>query len=120
MIQIGQLHVSLEHRTIRLHGEPVRLGSRAFDILELLIDKNGALVSKKEIMRHVWPDTIVEENSLHVQIAAIRRAFGVERELIVTVPGRGYRLTGVKTLSGVGVADLGEAVLAGSGDNRGP
>jgi predicted ATPase len=115
MIQIGQLHVSLEHRKIRLHGEPVRLGSRAFDILELLIDKNGVLVSKEEIMRHVWPDTIVEENSLHVHIAAIRRAFGVERELIVTVPGRGYRLTGVKRLSGVGAADLGEAVLAGSG-----
>jgi DNA-binding winged helix-turn-helix (wHTH) protein len=47
MIQIGQTHISLEHREIRSHGESMRLGSRAFDILELLIAAQGALVSKE-------------------------------------------------------------------------
>src|SRR3984893_18884742 len=100
MIQIGKLHVSLEQRDIRLHGEPVRISSRAFDILELLVEKDGALVSKEEIMRRVWPNTIVEENNLQVHIAAIRKALGADRDRIVTVPGRGYRMTGVKMAAG--------------------
>jgi predicted ATPase/DNA-binding winged helix-turn-helix (wHTH) protein len=111
MIQIGKLQVSLEHRDIRLHGERVRISCRAFDILELLVEKDGALVSKEEIMRRVWPNTIVEENNLQVHIAAIRKALGADREMIVTAPGRGYRLTGVKTSSGVGAADMDEGVL---------
>src|ERR1700730_17055998 len=117
MIQIGKLHVSFEQRDIRLHGEPVRLSSRAFDILELLIEKDGALVSKDEIMRRVCPNTIIEKNNLQVHIAAIRKVLGAERELIETVRGRGYRLTGVKTSSGVGAADPGEGVLDASSDH---
>ncbi|CAM2195564.1 Transcriptional regulator [Paraburkholderia kururiensis] len=94
MIQIGQLHVFLESREIRLNGERVRIGSRAFDILELLIRAEGALVSKDEIIRCVWPTTIVQENNLQVHIAALRKALGPQRDLIRTVPGRGYCLVG--------------------------
>ncbi|BCG04284.1 hypothetical protein PPGU19_088520 (plasmid) [Paraburkholderia sp. PGU19] len=92
MIKIGSLDISLEHRQVLLDGQPVRLGSRAFDILVLLIAADGKLVSRDEIMRHVWPNTVVEENNLQVHIHAIRRAFGAERERIRTEPGRGYRL----------------------------
>jgi predicted ATPase/DNA-binding winged helix-turn-helix (wHTH) protein len=92
MIQIGHLHVSLESREILANGEPLRVGSRAFDILELLIQANGALVSKTEIMRSVWPNSVVEENNLQVHIAALRKALAGDRDLIRTVPGRGYRL----------------------------
>jgi DNA-binding winged helix-turn-helix (wHTH) protein len=112
MIQIGQLHISLEHREIRSHGESVRLGSRAFDVLELLIAANGALVSKDEIMRHVWPDTIVEENNLQVHITAIRKVLGADRDRIVTVPGRGYRMTGVKMAAGAEIAEVSAGALA--------
>ncbi|SOE95693.1 Predicted ATPase [Burkholderia sp. D7] len=112
MIQIGQLHISLEHREIRSRGESVRLGSRAFDILELLITAQGALVSKDEIMRRVWPDTIVEENNLQVHIAAIRKALGADRDRVVTVPGRGYCMTGVKKGADAVIADAGEGALA--------
>lgn len=92
MVRIGQLLISLESREIQLNSESLRIGSRAFDILELLIRAQGTLVSKDEIMRRVWPDTVVEENNLQVHIAALRKALGVDRDLIKTVPGRGYRL----------------------------
>ncbi|WP_109479746.1 winged helix-turn-helix domain-containing protein [Paraburkholderia sp. C35] len=91
-IRIGQLEISLDHREVRHDGRNVPVGSRAFDILALLIAADGELVSKDEIMRAVWPTTVVEKNNLQVHISALRRAFGDERERICTVPGRGYRL----------------------------
>ncbi|MGU7815442.1 ATP-binding protein [Burkholderia sp. AW49-1] len=94
MIRIGTLHVFLDRREIRSNGKLLRIGSRAFEILELLIRANGALVSKDEIMQRVWPHTVVEENNLQVHVAALRKALAGDRNLIVTVPGRGYRLVG--------------------------
>ncbi|WP_241284960.1 winged helix-turn-helix domain-containing protein [Burkholderia cenocepacia] len=92
MIRIGTLHVFLDRREIRSNGKLLRIGSRAFEILELLIRANGALVSKDDIMQRVWPHTVVEENNLQVHIASLRKALADDRNLIVTVPGRGYRL----------------------------
>jgi predicted ATPase/DNA-binding winged helix-turn-helix (wHTH) protein len=91
-IKIGQLEISLDHREVRLDGRKVPIGSRAFDILALLIAADGGVVSQDEIMRGVWPTTIVEKNNLQVHVSALRRAFGEERDRISTVPGRGYRL----------------------------
>jgi hypothetical protein len=59
-----------------------------------LIEARGAVVGKDALMARVWPDRIVEENSLQAQIMALRAAFGAERGLIRTVSGRGYQLTG--------------------------
>jgi len=85
----------LLHRQLLLRGEtPVRLGARALDLLQILIERQGELVSKSELMRFAWPDTFVHESNLKVNIAALRRALPQERtELpyIVTVSGRGYR-----------------------------
>jgi len=92
MIRIGKLQVNIERREVTSEGLPLRIGSRAFGVLEILIAARGSLVSKGEIMDRVWPNTIVEENNLQVQIAALRRALGEDRELIRTVPGRGYLL----------------------------
>src|SRR4029450_4162292 len=49
---------------------------------------------KDELMRGVWPDRVVEENTLQAHISALRKAFGVDRDLIRTVAGRGYQFTG--------------------------
>ncbi len=86
----------LSRRSRKLLGEngPVALGARAFDLLVVLIDRNGKLVSKNELLDLVWPGLAVEENNLHVQMAALRRALGAHHELIQTVPGRGYRFSG--------------------------
>ncbi|RDJ98049.1 winged helix-turn-helix domain-containing protein [Paraburkholderia lacunae] len=92
MIHIGPLQVDLPRREMFVDGQPVRLGSRAFDMLAVLIAANGALVSKSEILRRVWPDTIVEENNLQVHMSALRKVLGESRGLIQTVSGRGYRL----------------------------
>jgi TolB-like protein/Flp pilus assembly protein TadD len=73
----------------------VPLGSRACDLLLALVQARGGLVSKEELLRQVWPGTVVEENSLQVQMSALRKALGEDAAgLIATVPGRGYRFTG--------------------------
>ena len=73
---------------------PVVIGSRAFEVLRVLMDARGDLVSKDEIMAAVWPGTVVEDNNLTVQIAALRRILDrgrAEVSCIQTVAGRGYR-----------------------------
>lgn len=73
---------------------PVTLGSRAFDVLAILADRQGALLSKDEIMAAAWPGTVVEDNNLAVQISALRRVLDrnrAEGSCIQTVAGRGYR-----------------------------
>jgi len=73
---------------------PLRIGSRAFDILMALVERPGALVSKAELMARVWPDTFVEPANLTVHIAALRRTLSDGRggnRFLVNIPGRGYR-----------------------------
>jgi predicted ATPase/DNA-binding winged helix-turn-helix (wHTH) protein len=94
MISVGQVSVSLELRDVFKDGVALRIGTRAFDILELLLSHQGQLVSKEQILQRVWPDTVVEENNLQVHISALRKALGSDRDLIRTVPGRGYLLLG--------------------------
>jgi TolB-like protein len=78
---------------------PVAIGSRALDVLGLLIDRHGDLVSRDEIMGAVWPG-VVEGANVTVQISALRRALDdgrSEESLIQTIPGRGYRLVAAVT-----------------------
>ena len=81
-------------RRLLLEGEaPVRLGSRARDILVALVEKPGQVLSKQELLARVWPDTFVEEASLRVHVAALRRALGdgqAGRRYVTNIPGRGY------------------------------
>jgi DNA-binding winged helix-turn-helix (wHTH) protein len=72
----------------------LRLGSRAFDILIMLVERSGELVSREEIMARVWPSTFVAPANLTVHISALRRALDDGREgnrYLVNIPGRGYR-----------------------------
>jgi TolB-like protein/DNA-binding winged helix-turn-helix (wHTH) protein len=73
---------------------PVVLGSRAFDVLDVLVGRAGDLVSRDEFMTAVWPATVVEDTNLNMQIAALRRVLDERRtdgSCIQTIPGRGYR-----------------------------
>ena len=79
---------------------PVVLGSRALDLLSLLVERQGTLVSKDAIMKAVWPVMVVEEGNLTVQISALRRILDRGRtggSCIQTVPGRGYRFVAAVT-----------------------
>jgi predicted ATPase/DNA-binding winged helix-turn-helix (wHTH) protein len=93
-IAFGRFRIVPRRRELLAGDEPVRLGGRAFDLLMVLIETPGAVVSKDELLARVWPDRVVAETSLQAQILALRRAFGVERGLIRTVAGRGYEFTG--------------------------
>jgi len=90
-IGFGRFRLLTQRRELRADGVVAELGSRAFDILLVLTEARGALVTKDEILSRVWPDTIVEENNLVVQISALRKALGEDRDFIRTVSGRGYR-----------------------------
>ena len=82
--------------------EPIRLGSRALDLLIALLARPGETVSKRELMAIVWPDTFVSDGNLKVHISALRRALGdgeAGRRYIATVAGRGYRFVAPVTLS---------------------
>ncbi|MCD5975258.1 ATP-binding protein [Pseudomonas quasicaspiana] len=114
MINLGQASVSLELREVFRCGVPLRVGTRAFDILELLITCPGRLVSKDEILRRVWPDTVVEENNLQVHVSALRKALGEDRDLIRTIPGRGYMLVGGEGESALAVAAHEDPLTVGS------
>jgi predicted ATPase/DNA-binding winged helix-turn-helix (wHTH) protein len=90
-LAFGSFRVSVRDRTLTDRTGKVALPSRAFDVLVALIESRAAVLSKEDLRRQVWGDVIVEDNNLHVQIAAVRRALGPESRYIQTVPGRGYR-----------------------------
>jgi predicted ATPase/DNA-binding winged helix-turn-helix (wHTH) protein len=88
--EFGRFRVLPERREVLADGRPMELGGRAFDVLVVLIEANGVVVSKDELMRRVWPGRIVEDNNLHAQIKALRKAFS-DHDLIRTIVGRGYQ-----------------------------
>jgi predicted ATPase/DNA-binding winged helix-turn-helix (wHTH) protein len=94
-IEFGRFRILPHRRELLTEGRLLELGGRGFDVLMALIEASGAVVSKDALMKRVWPDRIVEENSLQAQISALRRTFGADRDLIRTIPGRGYQFTGV-------------------------
>ena len=86
--------IDLTRRELRSRGVSAPIGSRAFEILEVLVLAGGEVVNKYHLMDRVWPGAIVEENTLQFHISAIRKALGADRGLLKTVSGRGYRLLG--------------------------
>lgn len=80
-------------RTLLQRGQPMRVGSRAFDLLVALCHRAGEVVSNRELLAAAWPNRVVEEGSVRVHIANLRKALGDgvgERRLIANVPMRGY------------------------------
>jgi len=92
MIQIGTLDVDLEGRQLLRSGVPLPVGARTFDILAVLVEAHGEFVSKHDLIRQVWPSTVVVENNLYVQLSKLRCLLAEDRSLLQTVTGRGYRL----------------------------
>jgi non-specific serine/threonine protein kinase len=89
-----RLEVDLRRRELRVNGDVVPLGGRAFNILQILVEATGLIVPKQDLMDRVWPNNIVGDNALQVHVSAIRKALGADRNLLKTVSGRGYRLLG--------------------------
>lgn len=93
MLQFGAFVLHRERMQLEENGQPVRLGSRAFELLLALVERAGEVVSHEELVARVWPTTVVEDTNLRVHIAALRKALrdgeGGTR-CIANVPGRGY------------------------------
>ena len=96
-LEFGRFRVLLRQRQLVANGVPVELGTRAFDLLLVLGEADGSLVTKDELFSRVWPGIVVAEENLKVQISALRKALGEDRDFIRTEFGRGYRfVTAVK------------------------
>ena len=92
-ISFGSFRLLPSQRLLLEGDQPVRLGSRALDILAVLAENAGRVVPKEELIASVWPKVFVEESNLKIQVSALRRALGDGQggnRYIVTVPGRGY------------------------------
>jgi len=96
LFQFGDFSLNLEEKVLRRNGEIVSLPARVFDVLCMLVERHGSVVSKDELMDTIWADSFVEESNITQSIYSLRRALGKGpngKELIETVPKRGYRLS---------------------------
>lgn len=89
----GPFVLDRSRRLLSRDGTPVGLTPKAFDLLSLLVEQDGRVVSKEALMTALWPDTAVEESNLTFQISTLRKALG-EGRYVVNVPGRGYQFAG--------------------------
>jgi DNA-binding winged helix-turn-helix (wHTH) protein len=92
-ISFGPFQLFPRQRLLLEENKPVRIGSRALDILIALVMSAGEVVGKPELIAQVWPGLVVEEGNLKVHVAALRRTLcddQCENRYISTVPGRGY------------------------------
>ena len=103
-LQFGPFELSSRERVLRRDGVMLPLGGRALDILIYLAERPGEVIAKQELIDHVWSDVTVEEGSLRVHVAAIRKALGdgqFGNRYIANIKGRGYSFVGtVVPLSG--------------------
>jgi len=89
----GPYRLDFARRLLLRGGEPVALQQKALEILIVLVQHGGEVVSKDELMKAVWPDAFVEESNLSQNIFVLRKALGEraqENRYIATIPGRGY------------------------------
>ena len=85
----GPFELRPRERQLRVDGQRVPLGARAFDVLLALVERRDRVVSKAELLDLAWPGLMVEENNLSVQISALRKVLGAHA--IATIPALGYR-----------------------------
>jgi predicted ATPase/DNA-binding winged helix-turn-helix (wHTH) protein len=96
-LQFGPFELSSRERVLRREGVVLPLGSRALDLLIYLAERPGEVIAKRELIDHVWPDVTVEEGSLRVHVAAIRKALGdgqFGNRYVANIKGRGYSFVG--------------------------
>src|SRR4051795_8843945 len=93
IFEFGDFVLAPKERLLLRGVESIPLTGKAFDLLVMLVRHGGRLVSKDDLLRTVWPDTVVEEVNLTVNISVLRKALGGEsgKDMIQTVPAHGYR-----------------------------
>lgn len=113
--KFGDFLLDAGQKRLFRNGEKISLQPKVFDILLVLLEKNGELVSRDELMKAVWKDTFVEETNLRFCIHALRKVLGKKsdgEEYVETVPKRGYRLNekirekSIEAAAELGIAEI--------------
>src|SRR5271157_1969263 len=94
IFQFGEFQIDARARTLRREEEIVALSFRAFDVLLYFVQNPGKVLTRDELLKNVWPDSFVDENSLAQSISMLRRALDEkpgDNSYIVTLTGRGYQ-----------------------------
>src|SRR5215467_8286557 len=94
LVEFGPFRIDLDQRLLWRGQQQIPLSRKAFELLSILVNRSGEVVSKDELMTLLWPDTFVEESNLSQHVFQLRKALGEQGQTpsyIVTVPGRGYR-----------------------------
>jgi TolB-like protein/DNA-binding winged helix-turn-helix (wHTH) protein/Flp pilus assembly protein TadD len=94
--EFGEFRFDADELELYRHDERLALPQKSLEILAFLIRRRGQTVTKDELLSEIWRDAFVDENNLAVNVAALRRAFGVkatDKTFIETVSRRGYRFT---------------------------
>jgi TolB-like protein/DNA-binding winged helix-turn-helix (wHTH) protein/Tfp pilus assembly protein PilF len=94
IIEIGALHLDPSEHVLVRDGQIVPLTPKVFEILLVLVENEGHVVDKEELLSRVWPDTFVEEANLAKNVSMLRKVLsenGMEESSIETIPKRGYR-----------------------------
>jgi DNA-binding winged helix-turn-helix (wHTH) protein len=121
IFRFGEFQIDVLARALRREEEIVTLNRRAFDVLLYLVQNPGRVLTREELLKNVWPETFVDENSLAQSISALRRALEEkpgDNSYIVTLPGRGYQFVApVQVVAPEDTAIVADPATAGS---RGP
>ena len=103
-VRFGSFQFDTDTRELRRDGAPVHLSPKSFDLLQVLLERRPALVTKNELQDRLWPDSVVLEANLGNAIAEIRKALGDDPKspaFVWTVSRRGYRFSAeVESLGG--------------------
>ncbi len=116
-LKFGPFDLSTDQRELRRDGVVLPLGSRALEILIYLAERPGQVIAKKELIDRVWPDVTVEEGSLRVHVAAIRKALADGKfgnRYIANIQGRGYSFVGSVVGLGVSAANIADQQSQGA------
>jgi TolB-like protein/DNA-binding winged helix-turn-helix (wHTH) protein/Flp pilus assembly protein TadD len=124
IFQFGKFQVDALARTLRWEDEVIPLNRRAFDLLLNFVRKPGEVLTRDELLRNVWSEAFVDENSLAQSISVLRRALAekapTEQRYIVTLPGRGYQFVVPVTLIAPHNGNAAKAMEAASVDSGQP
>jgi eukaryotic-like serine/threonine-protein kinase len=104
--EFGPYRLDAAKRLLLCDGKSLTLAPKTFDLLHLLVQSKGRVLTKKELMSALWPDSFVEEANLAFQISALRKVLGVKgAEWVETLPRYGYRFSGDVSQLSVELAD---------------
>src|SRR5580658_688465 len=119
IFQFGEFQVDALARVLRREDEVLALNRRAFDVLLYLVQNSGRILTHDELLKNVWPDTFVDENSLAQSISGLRRALREkpgDNSFILTLPGRGYQFVApVTVVAGAALSTIPDASIAAQG-----